>query len=455
VVNDIPADGDFTHLASGVRYRIERQSGGALLRFDGAEIHGQRRLDYFVGSGTVGHSYLYLLEGFLYESPVSWYAGTGWDVSPGYEKDDHPLLTRPIGTDCLQCHASRLQPVAGTVNGFRAPPFVEGGVSCERCHGPGDEHAAGRGRMLDPAKLPADRRDSVCAQCHLAGEARVARPGTSYRPGDRLSDSTVVFVWAGEPDFKVTSHFETLAQSRCKQASGDRLWCGTCHDPHRSPSETERVAYYRARCQSCHEAAQCARGRDCAGCHMPKTAVRDVQHSIYTDHTIRKPGPRKAVAARERTLVPFGSEAGEREYGLAYAAQPGFQKQAILHLERAAPADGEAMAHLAFLYESAGDPARAMPLYEKALQLDPGQVAAAVNLGNLHARRNDERRAIPLWRQALERSPGLEAVRLSLAVAEYRTGDTTAAEHSLEKLLELNPGAAAARRLLNQMRSRR
>ena len=94
--------------------------------------------------------------------------------------------------------------------------------------------------MVNPAKLAAERRDSVCAQCHLSGEVRVMRPGAawdSYRAGDRLADSMTVFVRAGvSPGMRVTSHFEKLAQSACKRASGDRLWCGSCHDPHAVPS---------------------------------------------------------------------------------------------------------------------------------------------------------------------------------------------------------------------------
>ena len=237
------------------------------------------------------------------------------------------------------------------------PPFQEGGVSCERCHGAGDSHAAGRGKIVNPAKLTADRRDSICAQCHLSGEARIARAGMddSYRPGDVLANSVVVFGWSGNADMNVTSHFGRLAESACKVASGDRLWCGSCHDPHRAPAETERAGFYRAKCQQCHAAAECSRGPDCAGCHMPKRAVRDVQHSAYTDHAIRKPGGH-TVASRERKLVPFGgAPAGDREYGLAYAGVPGFERQARDHLERAPQDDGEVLAHLAYLYEKGGN----------------------------------------------------------------------------------------------------
>jgi tetratricopeptide (TPR) repeat protein len=189
---------------------------------------------------------------------------------------------------------------------------------------------------------------------------------------------------------------------------------------------------------------------------MPKRPVRDVRHSAYTDHEIRKPGPRTTGAAGPRTLRPFGAmKAGDREYGLAYATVPGFEKQARAYLDRSGATDPDVLTYRAYLYESSGELPAAMRLYEEALKSDSAQVGAAVNLGNLYAKRNDERKAIPLWRHALELSPGLASVQLSLAVAEYRTGDIPGAERDLEKLLQLNPGATSARRLLEQLRARR
>jgi hypothetical protein len=350
-----------------------------------------------------------------------------------------------------------LQAVAGTSNGYRSPPFREGGVSCERCHGAGEEHVAARGKMVNPAKLAPERRESICAQCHLAGEARIARAGqnSGFRPGGVLSDSLVVFEWSGNSGMNVTSHFERLAESACKRSAGDRLWCGSCHDPHSVPAESEKAGYYRAKCLQCHQAAECNRGPDCAGCHMPKKAVRDVEHSAYTDHAIRKPGPVPAVVG-ERKLVPFGgAKAGDREFGLAYASVGGFEKRALEYLERAPQDDAEVLVHLAYLYESGGNQAKAAPLYQKALKLDPSQVIAAVNLGNAYIKTGRAREAIELWRYALERSPGLETVRLSLALALYRNGDRAGAEDGLLKLLELNPGNTVARKLLGDMRARR
>ncbi len=459
VVASIETEGSFEHKPSHVKYRVFQEGGAAWFGFASAGFQGRRRLEYFVGSGTVGRSYLFMMEGFVYQAPVSWYAAAArWDLSPGYQQYDQLYLTRPIGTDCLECHASGLQPVTGTANGFASPPFRQPGVSCERCHGPGDAHVAGHAKMVNPADLAPDRRDSICAQCHLAGEARIARAHVpAFRPGDRFEDSRVVFVWSGEPAMNVTSHFQTLQQSACKKAAGDRLWCGSCHDPHRAPAPAEKAAFYRGRCLQCHQATDCSRGLDCAGCHMPKMPVRDVQHATYTDHAIRKPGHAAHVrAGAERKLVPFdGAEAGDREFGLAYAAVPGFEKQARDYLERAPQDDAEVLTHLAYLYESAGNPSKAAPLYAEAIRLDPSQAAAAVNLGNHYIKSGQAPQAIRLWQSALEKSPGLETVRLALAVALFRSGDSAGGVENLRKLLALSPGNIAARKLLNEALSGR
>ncbi|MGH9657059.1 MAG: multiheme c-type cytochrome, partial [Bryobacteraceae bacterium] len=282
---------EFSDPASGAQYRLESGPNGYRLAFArrAAGVEGQRMLEWYIGSGGLGRSYLFSMEGFLFQSPVSYYSTAAkWDLSPGYGRKRTIDLTRAVETACLQCHASRLQPIAGTQNRFAAPPFLEGGVSCERCHGPGTNHVAKMSRgaatgpreIVNPSKLDPRRRDSVCAQCHLTGVARVARSrpaARSYRPGDALSDSLAVFVWsdAGSAELTATSHYERLHQSACKKRSGDRMWCGSCHDPHDRPAPANRAEHYRNRCQACHQESACTEipatrrtaGDDCAGCH--------------------------------------------------------------------------------------------------------------------------------------------------------------------------------------------
>ena len=234
---------------AGYRYSVVHRGGKLVLEFGKADAAtpAARELAWFIGSGAAARSYLLAVDGFLYESPATFYSRTGaWGPSPGYERYSYPFLTRAIAPECLACHATRVQAIAGTQNGYQSPPFAEAGVGCERCHGPGATHAASGNPadIVNPAGLSAERRDSVCAQCHLSGEIRVDHAGksmTSFVAGEKLDDFAIAFVRdTVSRGMRVTSHVENLAQSACSRASGGRLWCGTCHDPHLFPPRPKR-----------------------------------------------------------------------------------------------------------------------------------------------------------------------------------------------------------------------
>src|SRR2546423_13263363 len=179
-----PLEGSFLHSPSGVTYRVFQSDGKAWLGYDragGRPLHGTQELKYYVGSNTRGRTFLFDIDRFLYQSPINYYADAKvWDMSPGYAQLRAMELNHPVDSTGLFCHTSRVQPAAqGTVNRFPGTPFLQNGVGCERCHGPGSEHAIGRGSMVNPGTLPADRRDDVCTQCHLEGEARIAKANRS------------------------------------------------------------------------------------------------------------------------------------------------------------------------------------------------------------------------------------------------------------------------------------
>ncbi len=257
--------GDFFHKKSGVDYRIYTQDGKVWLSFDrpgDPSVHGKRELLYYIGQGRRGRTYLFSVDGFVFESPVNWYTDKHmWDMAPAYGNVREAPMNLPALTSCLDCHVSGIQPpIEGTENRYKMPVFAYSGVTCERCHGPGAAHVNG-GAIVNPTKLSADRRDAICMQCHLEGNAAIERPGKhlyEFRPGDDLSDYVRYYVRAdqGQPGLRATSQFEALAQSMCKKKSGAAMSCMSCHDPHRSVPAEERVSYYREKCLACHAALE-------------------------------------------------------------------------------------------------------------------------------------------------------------------------------------------------------
>jgi hypothetical protein len=461
--------GAFTHDRSGIHYRVFAEGDRAFLAFQRAgepAVMGRLPLKYFVGSNTRGRTFLFEIEGFLYQSPINYYARTHtWDMSPGYAGLTSMPLNHAVDRTCLFCHASRIAtPEPGTSNRFDGEAFLQDGVSCERCHGPGSAHVESGARLIDPVRLAPDARDSLCTQCHLEGQARIARPGrtvTDFRPGDRLSDSITVFVYANAANAArgAVSHVESLAESACKRRSGDKMSCLSCHDPHVRPDPAERAEYYRGKCLQCHSVLaerHHAERPDCTECHMPRVESADIGHTAVTDHRILKEPRTGSTGTLGDKLIPFGEiSADNRDLGLAYAEVALRGDEAAAHqarrlLEGVLPhcqSDPEVLTRLAYLEQEHNKIARAETLYEESISLDPDQAVAATNLGVILAQRGATNRALAVWRPAFERHPDASELGVDIAVATCQAGAWTAAEAAVQTVLEHNPDFPSARQL--------
>jgi len=272
-------------------------------------------------------------------------------------------------------------------------------------------------------------------QCHLEGEARIARAGRSqedYRPGDLLSDNVAIFVREDDARERraAVSHVESIALSLCRRQSGGALSCITCHDPHVDPDPAAKADDYRARCVACHapkSARHYPRQRDCTACHMPRVESADITHTVVTDHRIvRTPQPDRPRAAQVGRLVPFGNgPSNARDLGLAYGevALRGnlFAGREALRLLDAArqeyPDDAEVLTRLGYLSQAAGNADAAMQYYEQVVNRDPSRAVAAANLGVFYAGRGMLRRALELWRTAFDTHPHLSEIGINLGRA--------------------------------------
>jgi hypothetical protein len=472
--------GEFTHGASGVHYRLFLREDRAWLSYDrpDGKLKGEQELSYFVGSGQRGRTYLFQKEGFWFESPVNWYSKQRvWDMNPKSLDAQEMPFTLKVDAGCLHCHSSGVQTsLAGAVNHFGAQPFLYPGIRCQACHGDAAAHVASGGAapILNPAKLPAGKRDSVCLQCHLEGETAVNKPGRSlagFVPGENLSDYVTHFVHAGElgPNGRATSQWEALLQSECKRKSGDRLTCTTCHDPHATVPAEQRVSYFRSKCLTCHGAAGFVSKHhpdtpDCAGCHMPREKTADVAHEQVTDHRIqRRPGLLMTPANGELTVVG-GASVSDRDLGLGYFQfvlrgdrQSGQRAMGLLmQYERRGGKEADTDLHraLGFLEQMSGDQAAAMREYQAALRDDPQDSVAAGDLAILEARSGDTQGAVTRLQQVSESDPGETGASMDLAMIECAIGNPELAIKALQHLLEFSPDDRKARSMLGAIDSK-
>lgn len=431
---------------------IDRAPDGAVRAQQEAEIA------FVVGSGTHGHSYLINHDGYLFYSPISWYAQKqDWDLSPGPARMHH--FGRAVTAGCLFCHCNQAEVVTDSANRFRAPIFHGHAIGCERCHGPGQLHTAEREAgeaaeidltIVNPRHLSPALRDAVCEQCHLQGVARILRRGRQwfdYRPGLPLSDFLSVFVAAKDAkETDVVGHVEQMYQSRCYQGSAGRMGCISCHDPHRLPEAAEKTTYYRDRCLKCHAEKDCAKplavrrqqdaADNCVRCHMPRSDSISVGHVVLTDHRIpRRPArpphpPDPAPGDADAPVVSFyrdtsGSNEAEdrRDYGLA------LMESARVGLRGA----GEVEAQRRWFSDEA------LPLLEDAVARHAEDVPAREAkahalwfLGHLELARLDFDKVIE---QAPEREDSLAG---AVHVAEL-LGQTETALALAERLVRVNP----------------
>jgi len=191
------------------------------------------KIDFVIGAGRVGFTYVVRRGNYLFEAPVSFYSKTGtWELSPGYDSQDYGFA-RPILPECAACHSGLPQPVPNRDGEYRDPPFRELSIGCENCHGPGALHVEERVKglllagdldssIVNPAKLPPWLADNVCMSCHQGGDARILQPGKKFgdfRPGMPLDNALAIFKIPLSRERLVESplldHYSSMFLSKC------------------------------------------------------------------------------------------------------------------------------------------------------------------------------------------------------------------------------------------------
>ncbi|MDQ2711252.1 MAG: hypothetical protein M3Y24_03275 [Acidobacteriota bacterium] len=446
-------DGSFESTFSETRFESKATPDGVWQCFQRANESAKLRVQYAIGSGNHAVGYLAKVGDHLFQSPISYYTTRHlWDLAPGYEQAPKPDFSRPVTVECLSCHADKPLPIANTLNSYQSPPFEGMAIACDRCHGPAEAHLKRPvpGSIVNPAKLAGAERDSICEQCHLAGEIRIPNPGKTmadFQPGEKTEEVFTVYVAAHpiENSIKVISHSEQLALSVCARNSGGRLWCGTCHNPHDKPERP--VAYYRERCLGCHAANLSAEhqapDRDCVACHMPRRPAKDGGHTAFTDHRIaRRPEPEGVTTASEDLKAWREPAEPYRERNLAIAlVTEGMQNSSsnevirgyktLNRMEPKLADDAAALTVLGTVLLTAKEPKEAEGRFRRALELRPDYAPYEVNLANALIREGDLAGGIVHLKRAVQLDALLPQA-VHLLSQEYRTQGEQAKADQLE-----------------------
>ena len=460
-------------------YQVEQVIGPL-----GNRLHELRkRIDYVMGSGNVARTYFTEENGRLFQLPLTWYSSHGWDFSPGYELNN-ARFDRLIPDGCLACHASHPERIPHLEGKYAE---VRPGIGCERCHGPGALHVAERQKtaadstgdntIVNPARLPLERRLDVCEQCHVHTAVTVLREGQrafDFLPSQSLSDHAAFFKVAGGID--IVSHADRLRQSACflaTRATARPLECASCHNPH--GAVPERRTRSQA-CLTCHTSDSLQRqvagpsraahtaDADCVTCHMPKVQERTVPHGTFTDHWIRivgkereRPvvrragdGPIEPYYQRDRTGPEAQVYRGLGE--IVYATQASDARAlttGATTLEQALQKDStrdDALFFLGVAYEQLGNTEASIRALERSVRADSSHPERLRALALAYERANRPAAEVEeLYRRALSLQPALAWVRAEYADLLRARGRRKEAEEQYRRAITEQPSLVVAR----------
>ncbi len=241
----------------------------------------------------------------------------------------HPFFwtnfRRTANRECMDCHTTGLEVSYASDTHRFTTHFVEPGVACESCHGPGRRHSATADpkEIVNPGRIGATLGLAVCASCH--GQREPIFPlldaAHHFQPGQRYEDRyQVLAVTDGpliSPDFftdgrprSSSLEYQAILQSRC-HLKGEAT-CLSCHTSPHEPHADNNLVIGAARsapdigsatCAGCHSriVADAPRhshhhataAQTCLACHMPKMVPGVLD--LFADHSLDVPVPENTI----------------------------------------------------------------------------------------------------------------------------------------------------------------
>ncbi|MDM8519692.1 multiheme c-type cytochrome [Anaerolineales bacterium HSG6] len=185
--------------------------------------------------------------------------------------------------DCGSCHTTGYDDEEGThQDGLPGivGTWVEPGVQCEECHGPGENHV--NNPKLVSVKV--DRDAEACGKCHVRGD--------------------ITEIDASGGFIKHHEQYEELFESKKRVMD-----CIDCHDPHQTVKYAKGLGIKTA-CENCHfenvdlQKITDRKHAECVDCHMPrvtKSALGDPERFSGDLRT-------HLMAINPRSLTQFDEE---------------------------------------------------------------------------------------------------------------------------------------------------
>ena len=360
---------------SGEDYYIETLGPeGRLERYRVARTVGSRRVQQYVVK--VGDRYLRLPLAWNVEERRWFHLNGGFLHPDGSDFNTHTALW---DANCIFCHNTKAKPGYDLSRQTFSSSVAQLGISCESCHGPGDEHISRNTNpfrryalhvsgerdpsIVNPERLAKEAQVQICGHCH--GQ-RMPSPkerirefltvGDPYTPGEDLSryvtpiwrDSTLEGIdlslrfWKDGTPRLTAYEYQSLLMTPDYQKGG--LTCISCHtmhggDPRGMIEEPMRGA---AACLQCHgeigrdlaahtKHAPDGPGSDCYACHMPKIVYGILD--VHPTHRIQKPDPSRAwrfdmpeacTLCHTNQTAEWAALEMSRQYGSPTPAGPGW-----------------------------------------------------------------------------------------------------------------------------------
>jgi hypothetical protein len=152
-------------------------------------------LVYAIGAGELDRSFAARLGERTWMAPLEVVQGERGPfaaLSPGHAIAPGLRFDLALTPECLGCHTDAPPPRAEPLDLAPPPSWTPSGISCAACHGDGAAHVAwhaadegarsGSDPILRPDELARHERLSVCAACHLQGDARILLDARALGP---------------------------------------------------------------------------------------------------------------------------------------------------------------------------------------------------------------------------------------------------------------------------------